>query len=74
MKSNRFLSSLLALAITSLAEAKDIRFQVNAGEYDRQDCVVSLDVAAYVNDKAHEPHLYETRDRKRIPVACQLMD
>ncbi len=73
MKINRFLSFLFAFIVISFAEAKDIRFQVNAGDYERQDCVVSFDVSAYIGNKVREPHLFEMRDGKRIPVVCQLV-
>lgn len=64
---------LLACSFASVLAAKGIKFQVDAGQFDRQDCVMSLDVSAYAGSKVREPLLYEIVDGKRRSVACQMI-
>ena len=52
MKQHRFLLSLLALFVGLAASAKSIRFEIDAGSSDRQDCTVTLDVSAYLKKKS----------------------
>ena len=74
MKQHRFLFSLLTLFVGLAAQAKSIRFQVDAGSFDRQDCAVSLDVSAYLKkNSTRVPYLSEIRDGQRLSLPCQLV-
>ena len=62
----------LLLAATLFAQ-QELRFQVSAGEYDRLDCPVSVDLSlAGLELNNHHFELYQVDGEKEIPVASQL--
>ena len=70
----RVISLLLACSFAfSTAAKRSIKFRVDAGQYDRQDCVMSLDVSTYISDNVRDPYVYEVTEGQRRPVACQLV-
>ena len=70
----RFLSLILFfLCWTEFLLAGSVRIQVNAGAYDRQDCVVAADVSSVQLKEGNEFVLYELKSKKKQLVASQLV-
>lgn len=62
------------LAFSSVWAAGKIRMIVEAGSYDRTDCVVSADVSVMNrNTDLSEVVLFEKNGRKKTKVPCQLL-
>ncbi len=74
MKYFRNIILFCALFIALVAEGRSLRFQVDAGPYDRRDCVVSFEVPSRFVKKGRSPHLYELQEDGRVPVDCQLVN
>ncbi len=53
--------------------AGSYRLQVNAGAYERQDCVVGADVSSIPLKEGTTFQLFELREKKKLPVASQLV-
>lgn len=67
-----FISLLCFLAVNTFAAGK-VTITVEAGPYDRMDCVVSADVSALEPGESSFIELYEKAGKKKNPVPCQLV-
>ncbi len=65
-------SLIIALAANTYAAGK-IRITVQAGPYDRVDCVVSADVSGLHVKESSTVELYEVTGGQKSAVPCQLM-
>ncbi len=74
MKSFRFAIICCLLFVAIVADGKKIIFQVDAGAYDRKDCVVLFDVPMKYMNKKGLPLLFEQNNGRTIPVKCQLVN
>ena len=62
------------ISFPSLWAAGEIRIVVEAGSYDRTDCVVSTGVSSLdLKGDLSAVVLYERIGKKRIKVSCQLL-
>ncbi len=64
---------LLLFLLSQKAEARGVRFGIDAGPYDRHDCAMSINLADLGLEQMRHPRLYEIREGSRLPVPCQLV-
>jgi hypothetical protein len=65
--------SLTCILAISANTAGKIKITVQAGPYDREDCVVATDVSALNLKGAAAVKLFETEGKRKKPVPCQLV-
>ncbi|MDR1222402.1 MAG: PmoA family protein [Tannerella sp.] len=65
-------SLIIALAANTYAAGK-IKITVQAGPYERVDCVVSADVSGLQLKESSAVELYEMTGKQKTPVPCQLL-
>ena len=53
--------------------AGNVRLLVNAGRFERQDCIVAADVSSIPLKEGYEFVLFELNGKKKVPVASQLV-
>lgn len=64
---------LYLLLTAAFCSAKDVHITVEAGQYDRHDCIVSADVSKLKIKQGEEVVLFEKRGKEKVKVACQLL-
>lgn len=64
---------LCSLLSASLWAAGTVRIVVEAGRFDRQDCVVSTEISKLKIKKNTRIVLFEQTGKERKPVKCQLI-
>ncbi len=69
----KFKVLLLSLLIPFLSYGGPLNISVNAGKYDRTDCVVSADVSSLKLKDKNAVELYETTNGGRSAVPCQVV-
>jgi len=74
MRFFRIILPFCALFFALVSEGRSFQFQVDAGAYDRSDCVVSFEVPAQLLKGGRSPQLFEWQDGKRTPVDCQIVN
>ena len=67
------LSLIVSLLAVHTAAAGKMKITVQAGSYERTDCVVSADVSSLNLKKDSRVTLYETTGKQKRRIACQLV-
>ena len=69
----KFKVILLSLLIPVLSFGASVNISVNAGKYDRTDCVVTADVSALKLKDKFAVELYETTNGGEVATPCQVV-
>ena len=64
---------LCCLLSLSMWAAGSLRIVVEAGQYDRQDCIVSVEISKLKLKQGSEVVLFEKTGKTKTPVACQVI-
>ena len=64
---------LCCLLSLSMWAAGSLRIVVEAGQYDRQDCIVSVEISKLKLKQGSKVVLFEKTGKTKTPVACQVI-